>query len=527
MKNLEGVRMVTDKQVRWLFSCLDKGMSVEVSAMKAGMSEKTARKYRGEWKLPGEMKKDRTWRTREDPFSDVWEEAKEKLEGAGRLQVKTLFEWLCEKYPGRFKPGQLRSLERKVRQWRALEGPAKEVFFPQIHYPARLSQSDFTHMTDLGITIAGELLRHMVFHFVLTYSNWEHVSVCYSESFESLSEGLQEALFALGGTATEHQTDRLTAAVNKEANPEEFTSAYRALLSHYNVKGRKIQAGKANEDGDVEQSHYRFKQAVEQALILRGNKDFENVSDYEQFLQTLTNKRNASREERFREEKALLQPLPQAKLNTTKRFRVRVNRNSLIFVQHNTYSVHSRLIGEEVEVRVYAQYLEVWYAQKCVDKLRRQRGTKKSHIEYRHIIDWLVRKPGAFENYLYKQDLFPTTTFRTAYDLIHSKTPLRASREYLKILELAARESESKVEALLRDMIKSGEPPSAASITERLKSETQPLNTTEVRVDAINLCDYDTLLDTTEEMNYEQEQLEICAITGAERAALTGNQAVL
>ena len=518
--------MVTDKQVRRLFSCLERGMSVAISAMKAGMSEKTARKYQAEWKLPGEMKKDRTWRTREDPFSEVWDEAREKLEATPKLQAKTLFEWLCGKYPGKFQSGQVRSLERKVRQWRALEGPAKEVFFPQVHYPARLSQSDFTHMTDLGIKIAGELFRHMVFHFVLTYSNWEHVSVCYSESFEALSEGLQSAFFALGGVAAEHQTDRLTAAVNKEANPEEFTAAYKALLAHYGIRGRKIQAGKANENGDVEQSHYRFKTAVDQALMLRGSRDFETLRDYEQFLQNLTEARNAARAQRFEEERALLEPLPQAKLNTTKRFRVKVNRNSLIFVQHNTYSVHSRLIGETVEVRLYAQYLEVWYGQKCVDTLPRQRGEKKSHIEYRHIIDWLVRKPGAFEGYRYKKDLFPTTTFRTAYDLISDKMPLRASKEYLKILELAARESESKVEAALREMIQSGESPCAAAIIQKLAGESIPANT-DVTVDAVDLNDYDKLLETPEEMDYEQKQFEICAIAGTQGATLIHDQAVL
>lgn len=518
--------MVRDNQVKRLFECLEMGLSVELSALKAGMSEKTGRKYQSEWKLPSEIKKDHDWRTRKDPFAEVWDELRKKLEVSPNLQAKTLFEWLSEQYPGAFMSGQRRTLERRVRQWRALEGPAKEVFFPQVHYPGRLGQSDFTHMTELEVRISGEIFRHMLFHFVLTYSNWEYVSICYSESFESLSEGLQDAFFVLGGVPTAHQTDRLTAAVNKEANPEEFTTAYKALLVHYDVLGRKIQAGKSNENGDVEQSHNQFKVAVDQALLLRGNRNFETIKDYQQFLDNLVSKRNAVRTEKIREETAYLNPLPQRKLDTTKRFRVRVNRNSLIFVQHNTYSVHSRLIGERVEARIYAQRLEVWYGQKCVDILPRLRGEKKCHIEYRHIIDWLIRKPGAFENYRYKKYLFPSSTFRMAYDLLTDKYPSRASKEYLRILELAARQSESKVEAALKIIIQNGEIPCAQSIAESLAAETIPKNT-DVIVDPVDLFQYDQLLETFEEIDYEQKQFEIFSVTGSQGTAPVDYQAVL
>lgn len=212
--------MVTDRQVRRLMELLGKGKSLAASAAKADMDEKTARKYRELGKLPSGIKVGHSWRTREDLFAEVWEEVKEKLKINPGLEAKTLFEDLQRRYPGRFADGQLRTLQRRVKIWRALEGPAKEVFFPQVHKPGELCQSDFTHMKTLGVTIEGQPFDHLVYHFVLTYSNWETGTICFSESFESLSEGLQNALWELGGMPERHRTDRLSAAVQKPNNPE-------------------------------------------------------------------------------------------------------------------------------------------------------------------------------------------------------------------------------------------------------------------------------------------------------------------
>ena len=207
--------MVTDKQVRRLMELLGKGKSLATSAAKVDMDEKTARKYRGLGKLPNEVKVNHTWRTREDPFAEVWQEVKEKLRINAGLEAKTLFEDLQRRYPGRFSDGQLRTLQRRVKLWHALEGPAKEVFFPQVHKPGQLCQSDFTHRGALGVTIEGQPFEHLLYHFVLTYSNWETGTLCFSESFESLSKGLQNALWQLGGVPQRHRTDRLSAAVKK------------------------------------------------------------------------------------------------------------------------------------------------------------------------------------------------------------------------------------------------------------------------------------------------------------------------
>ena len=267
--------MVTDRQVRRWFGLVQ----TERTLAKAGMDEKTARTYRRLGKLPSEVKRPHTWRTRGDPFAEVWDEAREWLASNPGLEAKTLFEALRRQYPGRFQDGQLRTFQRRVRQWRALEGRPKEVFFSQVHHPGRLCQSDFTHCSKLDVTIDGQRFEHLMYHFVLTYSNWESCTICFSESFESLCDGLQNALWELGGVPAEHQTDRLSSAVCRVPNPDDFTQRYQALLAHYELKGRAIQAGKANENGDVEQRHHRFKRALEQALLLRGSRDFASRAE--------------------------------------------------------------------------------------------------------------------------------------------------------------------------------------------------------------------------------------------------------
>ena len=185
------------------------------AASKAGMDAKPARKYREVKQLPSQIGKAHGWRTRPDPFEAVWGEIEEILRLHPTVQAKTMFEYLGRKYPGRFQEGQLRSLQRRFKQWRARSGPEREVMFPQAHDPGRQCQSDFTHMSNLNVTIEGQKFEHLAYHFVLTYSNWETVTLCFSESFESLSAGLQNALWQLGGAPEEHRTDSLSAAVKQ------------------------------------------------------------------------------------------------------------------------------------------------------------------------------------------------------------------------------------------------------------------------------------------------------------------------
>jgi hypothetical protein len=272
--------MVTDQQVKRLWRLRREKLSLDVAAAKAGMDAKTARKYLRDRRLPSEMKQKHLWRTRPDPFEELWSELRGRLALEPGLQAKTLFEYLQRTFPGRFSDGQLRTLQRRIKHWRATEGPAREVFFAQEHQPGQLCESDFTHCRELGVTIGGQPFPHLLYHFVLTYSNWETGTICYSESFESLSEGLQNALGELGGVPREHRSDRMSAAVNNLTDLREFTAAYAALLRHYGVQGQKIQAGRAHENGDIEQRHYRLKQAISQALMIRGSREFGSVAEY-------------------------------------------------------------------------------------------------------------------------------------------------------------------------------------------------------------------------------------------------------
>lgn len=487
--------MVTDQQVRRLLHLSKTEKNLELAASKAGMDIQTARKYLVAGKLPSEMTQERNWRTRPDPFAEVWGDLRQQMEASPGLEAKTLFEALQRQQPGRFADGQLRTLQRRVKIWRATEGPAQEVFFSQRHEPGRLGASDFTHMTELNITLGGQSFPHLVYHFVLTYSNWETGMVCYSESFESLSEGLQNALWELGAVPARHRTDSLSSAVNNLSEGEEFTTRYKGLMKYYGLEAEKIQAGQANENGDVEQRHHRFKNAVDQELLLRGHRDFPELAHYQGFLRDLWKRVNAGRRSRLAEELAVMQPLPARRMESYKPERVRVDSGSLIWVGRNAYSVNSRLIGERVEARLYLDRVEVWYAQKKVEELPRLRGRSKHRVDYRHIIDWLVRKPGAFESYRYREDLFPSSRFRMAYDLFEETRPQSASQEYLKILELAARQSEAGVEDALRVLLAEGDPERIrAEAVEAILEEAERIPpATAVTIAAVDLASFDEL----------------------------------
>jgi len=487
--------MVTDHQVKRLKRLVNMEKTLSLSAAKAGMCEKTARKYLRAQGLPSELERARRWRTRADPFVAVWEEVRAQLEDNPGLEAKTLFEDLQRRNPGRFQDGQLRTFQRRVKAWRALEGPEGEVFFEQAYEPGALCQSDFTHVTSLGVSIAGQPFAHLVYHFVLPFSNWETGTLCFSESFESLAQGLQNALWQLGGVPRAHQSDRFSSAVTTLDDRAEFTERYRGLLRHYGLEGRMIQAGKAHENGDVEQRHRRFKRALDQALMLRGSRDFASREAYEAFLGTLFAQLNAGRQVRLADELTVLGELPRARMESFEKVRARVSKGSTITVGRNVYSVPSRLIGEQVHVRVYAEHLEVWYAQQKVEVLGRLRGRGQHRINYRHVITWLVRKPGAFAHYRYRSNLFPTSRFRMAYDLLEEAMPSRAAKEYLKILHLAAVESETAVDDVLRVLVDTDQAVSFEVVEAMVARRMALPRPTEIAVDPVALEVYDDLLE--------------------------------
>jgi hypothetical protein len=380
--------MKNDSEVKLYMSERSKGKSQQLAAARAGMSERTARKYERAGKLPSELKRPHDWKTRTNPFEEDWPWVVEHLERDPALQASTLFALLCEKHPERYRPTQDRTLRRHIARWRALYGPDQEVIFEQQHTPGERAQSDFTHMEDLQVTIAGEPFPHLLYHFVLTYSNTEAASLCFSETFEALAEGMEKALWQIGGVPQQHRTDHLSAAVRqlRKEEQEEWTLRYQALMAHYGMQPTWNNVGIAHENGDVEQSHRRFKEAVDQALRVRGSRNFATRADYERFLHELIHQRNHTRTSRFTAEKAALRPLPVTPLSPCKELRITVSRFSTISVGGNVYSVPSRLIGTSILVRLHAEVLEGYVGTIRVFEFPRLIGKHHHHIEYRHII---------------------------------------------------------------------------------------------------------------------------------------------
>ena len=487
--------MTTDRQVRLLMSLLKKGTPLVTAAAKAGMSEPTARKYRRVKKLPSELRPVRTWRTREDPFAEVWPDVERMLELDGGLEAKTVFEDLQRRHPGRFTAGQLRTLQRRFRQWRALHGPAKEVFFPQVREPGVQCQSDFTDMRQLSVTIGGEPLAHLCFHFVLAYSNWEWVAITYSETFEALVGGLQASLWELGAVPTEHRTDNLSAATHdlKRAGGRVFNERYLEVLEHYGMEASKNTPGNAHENGDVESAHRHFKRAVDQRLRLRGTRDFASLEQYEAFLHQVVATRNAQRQERLTEELAVMRSLPVRPLPAWREEFATVTRWSTVRVARKAYSVPSRLIGERLRARVFAAHIELWRGTDRVGVYRRLRGEEPYHIDYRHLIHTLVRKPGAFASYVYREALFPSLTFRRAYDALRESRPRGADLEYLRLLRLAATTMECQVESALARTLEAGLRPDYERI-EAAVAPRQPSRPPELEQKLPDLNAYDALL---------------------------------
>jgi hypothetical protein len=325
--------MKQDSEVKLYMQARKAGKTQKLAAAKAGMSERTGRKYEQMGKLPSQLKQPRTWLTRQNPFEQDWDWVTAQLERDPALQATTLLALLIEQHPGRYRPTQIVTLRRHIAKWRALHGPEREVIFEQVHTPGERAQSDFTHMSDLGITIAGESFPHLIYHFVFTYSNVEAVTLCFSESFEALAEGIEHALWQLGGVPKLHRTDHLTAAVrqtHRKETREEWTARYQALMDHYGMLPTWNNVGIAHENGDVEQAHHRFKQALDQALRVRGSREFASRADYWHFVCDLVSRRNRTRAARWHEEQAALRPLPRLPLVPCKEVQVRVSRFSTI-----------------------------------------------------------------------------------------------------------------------------------------------------------------------------------------------------
>lgn len=455
--------MVTDAQVRLLRRKIMEKKTQEAAAAAAGMSVRAARRWqRGA--LPSESKKPRSWRTRPDPFADTWDSLIVPLLRAdtqGVLQATTILDVLEERAPGRHGPEQLRTLQRRMRDWRALHGPHKEVFFEQAHVPGREAAVDFTHATDLGVTIAGRLLPHLLFQLVLSFSGWRWLTIAFGETFEALVSGVQGALWQLGGVPEVIRSDNLSAATHelKESAGRALNDRYRAVLDHYGMISTRIRPGESHENGVVEQAHFRTKSAIAQALVVRGSKDFPSVDAYLAFARDVIDRSfNRHVVEQLAQERTHLRPLPPAPIPSYTTFHPVVRRWSTVRIGGRIYSVPSRLIGLKIEARRYPDVIEIRYADKLVESMPRLHGPIDHRIDYRHVVWSLVRKPGAFARYRFREDLFPSMTFRRAYDALRSTRGDRADVEYVRILHLAASTMQSLVESALALLLERREP---------------------------------------------------------------------
>jgi hypothetical protein len=449
--------ITSDRKVRKMMAEFAKTGNVTMAALRADMDRKTAKGYIEGGKLPSEKRQERDWKTREDPFQGVWEEAEGMLRSAPELEAKALFEWICERHPGEFEEGQMRTFQRRVRDWRALEGPQQEVYFPQEHEPGVRMETDFTRMTELGITIGGSAFPHLLCHSVLAYSNWEWATVCASESLLALREGLQAMLRRLGAIPREQWTDHSTAAthwIGSEGGKERaFNGQYLEVMKHFGIKPRTIQVRKPHENGDVESAHKGLKRRVDQHLLLLGHRDFAGVKEYTQFLVEVMERANRLRGKRLAEELAVMRPLDVSLLPEYIEEESRVTSWSTVQILRNTYSVPSRLRGHMVRAKVYEDRVEMYFHGVHQVTCPRLRGETNHSINYRHVISSLVRKPGAFRLYKYREDMFPSSVFRWAYDSLSEECSERtADKEYLRILNHAAQTMESTVEQALESL---------------------------------------------------------------------------
>ena len=475
-----------------------------LAAMRAGMDPKTARKYVRGGKLPSELVEPRDWRTHEDAFLEHWPELEAMLAESPTFEAKTLFEVLVGKYPGRYEEGQLRTLQRRVKSWRAERGPDKEVMLAQLHRPGEAAQTDFTWATELAITIAGELFVHMLCVFVLPYSNWRWASICLSESIASIRHGAQRALFQLGRVPLYHQTDNSTAATHRIPDGKKvtgegsgkrpFNEDYLAIMRHFGMTARTIEVGAKEQNGDIEASNGVLKRALNQALLVRGSRDFASRAAWQTFIDDLLRKANLSRGRRVAEDMAAMRVLDVAKLPEFVEEDFRVSEWSTVRVKHCAYSVPSRLIGEWVRVRIFEDRIVVRYGGKTELDCDRLRGRNLKRIDYRHMIWSLVRKPGGFARYVYREEMFPSVVFRRAYDAI--QTPhhgLKGDLEYLRILHLAAGTIEADVEAGLGLLLAAGKSITADAV-KLLASAATAIDVPELVREPVDLGAYDALL---------------------------------
>ena len=473
---------------------------------KAGVSQRTGRRIEAGQVRPWESE-ERHWRTRKDPFAEVWDsEVVALLEKQPRLNATTLFEDLQDRHPGRYPNGRKRTFQRRVKAWKALHGPDKEVMFRQRQEAGRQGLSDFTELKAVVVTIDGEPLVHRFYHFRLAFSGWSHLKVVLGgESYTALAEGLQEALWRLGGTPREHRTDSLSAAYkNLTADEQEdLTERYEALCAHYGMAPTRNNRGIGHENGAVESPHGHLKRRIEQALLLRGSADFASVDAYRVWLDGIVRRFNRRCHEALEVERVQLNALPPRRTTDFTEQVVPVTTSSTIEVKRVLYTVPSRLIGERLRLHIFDERIEGYVGSAQAVTLPRVYAVSHERrarcIDYRHVIASLARKPQAFRYSQLREELLPNATYRQIWAELDARLePRAACKRIVGILALAARaDCERALGAYLLQRLGAGHFPTVHELEQRFdpqagEAASQAFGTSQSLQHPLAL--YDTLL---------------------------------
>lgn len=487
--------MITEQQYQRLMNEYQSSGVVDHAAMKAGMDRKTARRYLRTGLRPAELRQPHTWRTREDPLAAIWPETERWLEESPEVEAKALFEHLLAAHPGKLDGRALRTFQRRTTEWLHRHGPPKEVCFAQVHEPGECLQTDWTNANELDVTIAGVAFPHLLCHSVLPYSNWEWATPCRSESALSLKFGLQASLWELRGVPRFSQTDQSSTATHQLKRGERgrgFNTEYVALCEHLGLEPRTIAVASPNQNGDVEAAQGVLKRRLKNQLILRRSRDFASTEAYAEFVAGVCSAANALRAPKLAEERARLRPLPTARFPAAEVITVRVSSYSTARVRDCAYSVPSRLIGAFVQAHVSEATVRFVYRGEEAARYPRSIG-RAPRIDYRHVIASLVRKPGAFARYLYREEMFPRPVFRQAYDRLSAVEERKASARYLRLLHLAAEFGEDRVADGLGAALRAGELPLAETMAVHLRAPA-PAPVAALAAFTPELAAYDALL---------------------------------
>ena len=412
---------------------------------------------------------------------------------------ETRTEGLQRRYPERYSDRLLRTLQRRVATWRATEGPEREIIFRQEHPPGEQALSDFTDSSSLQVTIAREPFAHLLYHFWLAFSGWQYVKAIQGgESFTALTEGLQEALWQLGGVPRSHRTDRLSAAYRNLRRTDDEAAAYAAFCQHYGMEPTRNNAGVSHENGSVEAAHGHLKLGLKEALALRGSRDFPDLASYQAFLAEFVMRKNARRRTAVETELKMMRRLPRFRTTDFSLATVAVTRSATISVRAVLYTVPSRLIGSRLKVHIYDDRLVCWLGTTPLLTLPRRfhkRGAPRQRVvDYRHLIGALLRKPQAFRRSIFRDELYPRPVFRRAWEMIDGHLePRKACRVYVGLLHLAAMHAcEAALADHLQKVLDRGEVPDLEGA--RGAVAPSPTDTPQVSVRAPDLGGYDQML---------------------------------